>query len=422
MKKYLTPALAVIAVIAIVFCFVFNGQKGDLQKTVDDVKAQLETLKTESEAKIAEAESAKTAAEEQLETLKTESEAKVAEAEAAKTAAEEQLETLKTESEARVAELTKQLEEAAAAAAAGAAETVEKVEEAVKDAVADATEAAAETAEKAEEAVKDAAAETAEKAEEAVKDAAAEVADAAAETAEKAEEAVKDAAAETAEKVEEAAAAVADTAAEPAVMTHAEFIAAANDTEVVVESYVQAHQNWWDNKVTVYLQDPDGAYFAYELKCSEEDAAKLVPGQKIRVKGFKGEWSGEIEIMDGTFEFVEAEPWIAEAEDITALLAKEELADHMNEFVAVKGATVAAQDDGTAFAYKNPEEKTDDLYFAVDVDGKTYNFCVEFYLCGKDTDVYKAVEGLKVGDVIDLEGFLYWYNGANLQATKLIVK
>ena len=370
MKKYLTPALAVIAVIAIVFCFVFNGQKGDLQKTVDDVKAQLETLKTESEAKIAEAESAKTAAEEQLETLKTESEAKVAEAEAAKTAAEEQLETLKTESEAKVADLTKQLEEAAAAAAAGAAETVEKVEEAVKDAAADATEAAAETA----------------------------------------------------EKVEEAAAEVAEAAAEPAVMTHAEFIAAANDTEVVVESYVQAHQNWWDNKVTVYLQDPDGAYFAYELKCSEEDAAKLVPGQKIRVKGFKGEWSGEIEIMDGTFEFVEAEPWIAEAEDITALLAKEELADHMNEFVAVKGATVAAQDDGTAFAYKNPEEKTDDLYFAVDVDGKTYNFCVEFYLCGKDTDVYKAVEGLKVGDKIDVEGFLYWYNGPNIQTTSLTVK
>ena len=44
---------------------------------------------------------------------------------------------------------------------------------------------------------------------------------------------------------------------------------------------------------------------------------------------------------------------------------------------------------------------------------------VEFYLCGQDTEVYKAVEALNVGDVIDLEGFLYWYNGANLQATKL---
>ena len=38
---------------------------------------------------------------------------------------------------------------------------------------------------------------------------------------------------------------------------------------------------------------------------------------------------------------------------------------------------------------------------------------MEFYLCGQDTDVYKAVEALQVGDVIDLEGFLYWYEGAN---------
>ena len=212
------------------------------------------------------------------------------------------------------------------------------------------------------------------------------------------------------------------SAEEAAVMTHAEYIAAENDTEVVIESYVQDHQSWWDNKVTVYLQSEDGAYFAYEMACSEEDAAKLVPGTKIRVKGYKGEWAGEVEIMDGTFEFIDGDSYIADAEDITAILADEALADHMNEFVAVKGATVVAQADGAAFNYKNAEEKTDDLYFAVEVDGATYNFCVEFYLRGSDTDVYKAVEGLNVGDVVDIEGFLYWYNGANLQATSLIVK
>jgi len=80
-----------------------------------------------------------------------------------------------------------------------------------------------------------------------------------------------------------------------------------------------------------------------------------------------------------------------------------------------------AQEDGAAFNYKNPEEKKDDLYFKVDVDGNQYDFCVESYLRGQDTDVYKAVEGLKVGDVVDIEGFLYWYNGANLQATSLTV-
>ena len=73
----------------------------------------------------------------------------------------------------------------------------------------------------------------------------------------------------------------------------------------------------------------------------------------------------------------------------------------------------SCDETGAAFAYKNPTDKTDDLYFKLSKDGSTYDFCVEFYLCGQDTEVYKAVEALKVGDVIDLEGFLYWYNGAN---------
>ena len=91
----------------------------------------------------------------------------------------------------------------------------------------------------------------------------------------------------------------------PAVMSHEEYIAAELDSAVVIETYVQAYQSWWDNKITVYCQSPDGAYFLYELACSEEDAAKLVPGTKIRVSGYKGECAGDVEVMDGTFEFVE---------------------------------------------------------------------------------------------------------------------
>ena len=127
-----------------------------------------------------------------------------------------------------------------------------------------------------------------------------------------------------------------------------------------------------------------------------------------------------MEIIDATFEILEAEPWIAEAEDITALLPSEDLILHQNELVAVKGVTVEAYDEsGAAFKYKNEVDKTDDLYFKVSKDGKTYDFCVEFYLCGQDTEVYKAVEGLNVGDVIDIEGFLYWYNGANPHTIKI---
>lgn len=53
MKKYLTPALAVIAVIAIVLCIVFAGQRGVKQEDYDALNAKL----TDAEA------AAKTAAE-----------------------------------------------------------------------------------------------------------------------------------------------------------------------------------------------------------------------------------------------------------------------------------------------------------------------------------------------------------------------
>ena len=209
--------------------------------------------------------------------------------------------------------------------------------------------------------------------------------------------------------------------AEVALMTYEEYAKAEIEDPIYVETYVQATQSWWDNKITVYGQNEDGAIFIYNMTCSEEDAAKLVPGTKIAVKGYKAEWAGEVEVAEGaTFEFVEADPFVAEAKDVTDLLGKEELIAHQNEKVAFKGMTVEAYDDtGAAFAYKNAENKTDDLYFKVSKDGVTYDFCVEFYLCGQDTEVYKAVEALQVGDVIDLEGFLYWYNGANPHVTSV---
>ena len=58
----------------------------------------------------------------------------------------------------------------------------------------------------------------------------------------------------------------------------------------------------------------------------------------------------------------------------------------------------------------------------VSLDGNTYTFTVESYLCDKDSDVYKAVQNLKVGDVVDMEGFLYWYEGVNPHITSVSVQ
>ena len=194
------------------------------------------------------------------------------------------------------------------------------------------------------------------------------------------------------------------------VMTYADYDAAAMDAEVVIEAYVQATQSWWDNKITVYLQDPDGAYFAYEMACSEEDAAKLTKGTKIKVTGYKGAWAGEIEIMDGKFEFVESETWVAEATDVTALLGTDDLIKHQNQFVSFKGMTIES------ITYKN-DAPGDDIYVNVSKDGNTYSFCVERYLTDPETDVYKAFADLTAGDVVDIEGFLYWYEGVNTHIT-----
>ena len=201
------------------------------------------------------------------------------------------------------------------------------------------------------------------------------------------------------------------TGSDVAVMTYAEYDAAELESEVCIEAYVQATQSWWDNKITVYTQDADGAYFIYEMACSEEDAAKLVAGTKIRVTGYKKAWSGEIEIMEATFEFVEdADTFIAEPKDVTDLLGTDDLIKNQNQLVVFKGMTVEK------IEYKNGEPG-DDIYVTVSKDGASYDFCVERYLTDPDTDVYKAVGELKAGDVIDVTGFLYWYEGVNTHIT-----
>jgi len=211
------------------------------------------------------------------------------------------------------------------------------------------------------------------------------------------------------------------------VMTYAEYAAAALDTEVTIEGYVQAKQSWWDNTATVYLQDGEGAYFVYGMACTEEEYAKIPTGTKIKVTGYKAEWSGEVEIVDATFEIVEGN-YVAKAEDVTSLLGTDKLIEKQNMFVAFKGLTVAPSTDANgnevAYLYKwdGSGQDGDDLYFNVSYNGQTYQFTVESYLCDNTTDVYAAVKNLKVGDTVDMEGFLYWYEGVNPHITSVVVK
>ncbi|MDO4291824.1 MAG: hypothetical protein Q4C65_01190 [Eubacteriales bacterium] len=245
-----------------------------------------------------------------------------------------------------------------------------------------------------------------------------------------AEETTSAEAASTGEASTEAQTETGTKAASGEVMSYEEYMAAELDSQVTVETYVQAKQSWWEDKATVYTQDRDGAYFVYNMACSEEDYEKLTPGTKIRVTGYKAEWSGEVEIMDSTFEFVEGgDTYEAEPVDVTELLGTDELIEHQNQLVTFTGLTVEAagqDDDGNdvAFLYNWDGSGTDgdDLYFKASYNGESYTFTIESYLCDNTTDVYAAVKNLKIGDTIDMEGFLYWYEGVNPHITSVTVK
>ena len=210
-------------------------------------------------------------------------------------------------------------------------------------------------------------------------------------------------------------------------MSYAEYDAAALDTEVTVLCTVMATQSWWEDQITVYAQafDGDGAYFIYNMACSEEDSEGVTEGATILVTGYKSEWEGEIEITDATFEFTDlAQENPMEPVDLTADFGNDDaLIAYQNRNFTMTGLTVEASgDNGEAFLYSwdGSGSQGDDLYFTVSNGETTMTFTVESYLTGADTDVYQAVEALNVGDTIDVAGFLYWYQGANPHITAVV--
>ena len=223
------------------------------------------------------------------------------------------------------------------------------------------------------------------------------------------------------------------------VATYEEYAALPTDGSAVVtvEAYVQAAQSYY-NGATLYLQDKDGAYFVYGGQISEEDYAKLVDstdftdgwcglanGMKVRATGTKSEWSGEVELVDATVTVVDdGDKWLAEPIDITSALPTDP-ADHMNKKVKLTDMTVVAyNDNGDAFSYGWDGSGTegDDVYVKVEKDGLEYSFVVESYLCYNGSEAYEAAEALEVGQTVDMEGFLYWYEGPQVHITSITVK
>ena len=399
-----------------------------------------ETQAPETQAPETQAKETEAAVAAETEAAVVETEAAVVETEAAVAeteAAVVETEAAAVETEAAVVET----EAAVVETEAAAVETEAAVEE---------TEAAVEETEAAVEETEAAVEET-----EAAVEAAVEETEAAVEETEAAVEETEAAVEETEAAVEETEAAVeeteaaAETEAESGIMTYEEYAEAEPDTLVTIEAFVQGKQKFYaDNKevgtstVTLYAQDENGGYFLYNVPVTESDYARIKEGTKIRFTGYKSEWAGEVEIVPDSLEPIEVIRggiYISKPVDVTDVLGDEDqLAEYMNQRVSFTGMTVEpnyaveeetetateaeegneteAETEGAELAFMygwdGSGSEGDDLYFNASVDGKVYTFVVESNLCDENSEVYQTVKNLKVGDQIDMEGFLYWYEGA----------
>ncbi len=201
------------------------------------------------------------------------------------------------------------------------------------------------------------------------------------------------------------------------VMTHAEFIAAEAEADVVIEGFVQAKQGWWGDEAVVYLQDGDGGYYIYKLPCTEAEFDALTEGTKIQVTGKKAIYNGMHEVMYvSDWQVVGTDTYTAKAADVTSKLADDAaLVNYLGALVKFSDVTVVS------VVYKN-NEPGDDIYLTFSKDGVEYAVTIEVYLTGTDTEVYAAVGELAAGDVIDVEGYLQWWNKLDAHVTKVTKK
>lgn len=201
-------------------------------------------------------------------------------------------------------------------------------------------------------------------------------------------------------------------------LTYAEFVATADDMEVTIAGYVQGKQAWWDNKATVYLQDNDGGYFLYELTCTEEQYnTDLAIGNHIKVTGIKGAWAGMVEIL-GQAEGAEATYEVLEGNKVYAPKVQSSLD---NEILKALSSQKVSFTNLEVVKVELPTSEGKDIYFDVTDGTTTLTFAIESYLTDSNTDVYKTVLNLKVGDKINCEGFMYVYNNAQLHTTSVVV-
>ena len=193
-------------------------------------------------------------------------------------------------------------------------------------------------------------------------------------------------------------------------ISHEDFMAAEAGEEVTVEAYVQAKQSWWDNKAVFYLQNEEGGFYVYNLPCTKAEYDELEIGTKVRVIGTKAVYNGMHEIFPAeSFEILRGN-WVADATDITSKIGNN---DELTKYQGM----LATLSDMTVVSVEYNNEGGDDIYLTVAKGEVQHTLTVEVYLTGTDTEVYQTVGTLVAGDVVDVTGFVQWWNKFDMHIT-----
>lgn len=83
--------------------------------------------------------------------------------------------------------------------------------------------------------------------------------------------------------------------------SYSEYLSSAGDQPITIESYLQEKEAWNEEKTSLWLQDEEGAYYIYHLPCSPKEYDALYVGRKLRVSGYKTEFSGNLQLTDAAF-------------------------------------------------------------------------------------------------------------------------
>ena len=202
------------------------------------------------------------------------------------------------------------------------------------------------------------------------------------------------------------------------VMSHDEYIAAGAGETVIIEAYVQgatAYSSQYEN-ASFFLEDKDGGYYVYRAKLTAGEFDALTPGTKVRVEGVKAVYQGEIEITNAKITVITgADRYVADPRDLTSILSNEtELIKYQNTLAIFKGLTIEN------IEYKNGTPGGD-IFVTVRQGDATYGFFVESEITAPDSEVYRMIGELQVGDSVDITGFVYWYNSINTNITDITV-